>query len=85
MEDDERYVLIAPDDLHKAGASGGEAYGISVPDPRADGELLFERHGLLFVDYLRLVFRFGGFPGYEGIDAGVPAEIESLRQGLLAF
>jgi hypothetical protein len=85
MEEDERYIPIAPDDLHKAGASGGEAYGISVPDLRADGELLYERHGLFFVDYLRLVFRFGGFPGYEGISAEVPAEIETLRGGLLAF
>jgi hypothetical protein len=85
MEDDERYIPIAPDDLHKAGASGGEAYGISVPDLRADGELLYERHELLFVDYLRLVFRFGGFPGYGGISEGVPAEIEILREGLLAF
>jgi hypothetical protein len=85
MEDDERYIPIAPDDLHKAGASGGEAYGISTPELRADGELLYERHGLLFVDYLRLVFRFGGFPGYEGSSDGVPAEIEVLREGLLAF
>jgi hypothetical protein len=85
MEDDERYIPIAPDDLHKAGASGGEAYGISTPELRADGELLYERHGLLFVDYLRLVFRFGGFPGYDGFAAGVPAEIASLREGLLAF
>ena len=77
-------IIIAPDDLHKAGTSGGDPYAIAVPDPRADGELLNERHGLLFVPYLRLCFGFGGFPGYEGqIDR--PAEIDELARGLLAF
>jgi hypothetical protein len=40
---------------------------------------------LFFVDYLRLCFRFGGFPGYEGIDRGIPAEIATLSEGLLEF
>ena len=86
MEDEgEAVVTIAPDDLHKANTSGGEPYEIAVPDLRADGELLNERHHLLFVDYLRLCFRFGGFPGYDGIDRGMPWEIEILRKDLLAF
>jgi hypothetical protein len=77
-------IIIAPDDLHKAGMSGGDPYAMAVPDPRADGELLNERHGLLFVPYLRLCFRFGGFPGYEGqIDRR--AEIEGLSADLLRF
>lgn len=88
MEDEdegEAVITIAPDDLHKADTSGGEPYEIAVPDLRADGELLNERHRLLFVDYLRLCFRFGGFPGYDGIDRGIPSEIGTLREGLLAF
>jgi len=56
-----------------------------VPDLRADGELLNERHQLLFVEYLRLCFRFGGFPGFDGIGRSVPPEIDALREGLLAF
>src|SRR5215208_5192522 len=51
-------VVIAPDDLHKANTSGGDAYEMAIPDPRADGELVNERHGLFFVDYLRLCFAF---------------------------
>jgi hypothetical protein len=39
---------------------------------------------VFFVDYLRLCFRFGGFPGYEGIDRGIPAEIATLSEGLLS-
>jgi hypothetical protein len=85
-EDDEdatpAAITIAPDDLHKANISGGAAYEMMVPDLRADGELLNERHRLLFVDYLRLCFRFGGFPGYDGA-AELPAEIQQLGQALL--
>lgn len=77
-------VTIAPDDLHKANTSGGDAYEMAIPDLRADGELLNERHQLFFVDYLRLAFQFGGFPGYEG-QAQVPAELRSLGAGLLDF
>ena len=75
-------ITIAPDDLHKANTSGGDPYEMTIPDLRADGELLHERHRLLFVDYLRLCFRFGGFPGYDGA-ARVPAEIAMLAAGLL--
>jgi hypothetical protein len=75
-------ITIAPDDLHKADTSGGDPYEIAVPELRADGELLNERHHLLFVDYLRLCFRFGGFPGFDGVD-DVPGEIKTLREGLL--
>jgi len=77
-------LMIAPDDLHKADTSGGDPYEIAIPDPRADGIVLNERHELLFVDYLRLCFRFGGFPGYEG-RVVVPPEIETLSRGLREF
>ena len=77
-------ITIAPDDLHKANTSGGDAYAMAVPDLRADGELLNERHKLFFVDYLRLSFQFGGFPGYDGA-AVVPQEISALKAGLLDF
>ena len=36
------------------------------------------------VDYLRLSFRFGGFPGYDGM-AEAPEEISTLTAGLLEF
>jgi hypothetical protein len=77
-------LVLAPDDLHKAGTSGGDPYSMAVPEPAADGLLLNERHELALVDYLRLCCRFGGFPGYEGQD-DAPAEIEQLRSGLLEF
>lgn len=89
FDDDEdgesaRAVTIAPDDLHKANTSGGDAYEMAIPDLRADGELLNERHSLLFVDYLRLCFAYGGFPGYEG-RGSAPSALSGLREGLLEF
>jgi hypothetical protein len=78
-------IMIAPDDLHKANVSGGASYAMSVPDACVDGVVLNERHNLLFVDYLRLCFAWGAFPGYEGQDRGVPPEIEGLRAGLRSF
>jgi hypothetical protein len=84
-EDGVESIIIAPDDLHKANTSGGEPYEIEVPDLGADGKLLNERHELYFVEYLRLVFRFGGFPGYDGIDRALPPELASLRAGLIPF
>jgi len=88
-EDDEEEgrpsaVTIAPDDLHKANVSGGDAYEMAIPELRADGELLNERHRLFFVEYLRVAFRFGGFPGYDGVDK-IPREIAALADGLVAL
>lgn len=77
-------LILAPDDLHKSNVSGGEPYEIGVPDAAADARVLNERHDLLFVDYLRLCFRFGGFAGYEG-QIDVPLEIERLRDDLVKF
>jgi uncharacterized protein DUF6745 len=83
-EDGASVITIAPDDLHKADTSGGDPYEMAIPDLRADGELLNERHHLFFVDYLRLCFKFGGFPGYDGIE-DAPAEIATLNGGLVEF
>jgi len=85
MEDEgDGALILAADDLHKSNVSGGDPYEIGIPDAAADARVLNERHDLLFVDYLRLCFRFGGFPGYEG-QTDVPPEIDRLRDGLLEF
>jgi len=86
MDDDDRDgVTIAPDDLHKENVSGGDPYLIALPDGRADAIVLNARHNLPFVDYLRLCCRLGGFPGYDGVDRGVQAELDQLRAGLVEF
>jgi hypothetical protein len=59
-------VALAPDDLHKANISGGEPYSVALPNPSADFVVLYERHELHFVPYLRLaLLKWGGFPGLD--------------------
>ena len=66
-EEDELFVGLAPDDLHKDNTSGGDPYGLELPNPSADFLFMYERHRLLFVPYLRFaILRWGGFPGLEG-------------------
>jgi len=56
---------LAPDSLHKANISGGDAYAICLPSSDPDPRFANERHNLPFVDYLRLAFRWAGFPDLE--------------------
>jgi hypothetical protein len=66
-EGDGIFVGLAPDDLHKDNTSGGDPYGLELPNPSADFLFMYERHDLLFVPYLRLtILQWGGFPGLEG-------------------
>jgi len=58
-------LSLAPDYLHKANISGGAPYTIELPFHGADPVFAYERHELPFVDYLRLSFRWSGFPGLD--------------------
>lgn len=60
-------IYLAPDSLHKVNVSGGEPYGIDVPFHGADPIFDDDTHALPFVDYLRLCFRFAGFPLLERV------------------
>jgi hypothetical protein len=62
-----QFAGLAPDDLHKDNVSGGDPYGVRLPNPAADFLFVYERHELLFVPYLRLaILRWGGLPGLDG-------------------
>lgn len=66
-EAEELFVALAPDVLHKDNTSGGDPYGLQLPNPSADFLLMYERHDLFFVPYLRLaILRWAGFPGLDG-------------------
>ena len=73
-------VDLSPDYLHKADISGGAPYSIVLPFLGADPTLKFERHDLPFLEYLRLCFRWAGFPGLE--DHG---DREDVRRFVKAF
>jgi hypothetical protein len=74
IEDGDEYrdgtyrIPIAPDYYHKADVSGGDFYGIAVPDNRLDVPLLEEPHDTTLLGYLEIVLKWGGFPGLESVE-----------------
>jgi hypothetical protein len=72
-------IPIAPDVYHKDNVSGGPPYSIIVPNGTIDAKLEDERHETTFVDYLRICFRCGGFPGRGHL----PLELSELTHSLL--
>lgn len=58
-------IELAPDYLHKANISGGPSYGVELPFFGGDPLFANEIHNLPFIDYLRLSFRWAGFPRLE--------------------
>jgi hypothetical protein len=72
---------ISFDDVSKFNFSGGE-YNVRLPDKGAD--LIFEDWKKdYFVEYLRRVFRWGGFPGWERHPHPPIELIGELSEGLL--
>src|SRR5262249_11099307 len=76
-------LRLAPDYLHKEGVSGGPPYSIALPNNSADAPLDCERHNTTLVNYLRICFRWGGFPGFELCPEYPRREIEYLSADLL--
>jgi hypothetical protein len=76
---------ISPDADGKAGVHECQFYSVRVPDPRADTTLDGERHNTTFVNYLRIAFRWGGFPGWEQYENRPTKELAALTDGLLSL
>ena len=74
-------LVISPDDLHKANISG-DAYYLTLPDARADFQF-DDWHKTTFVNYLRITFQWGGFPGWERSKSPPRKELAELSEGLL--
>ena len=75
-------VELSGDRLHKSGFSGG-SYTIACGTPCPDGPVDGYHPRFLFVPYLRVCFRNGGFPGFEGYAAGEDELVRGLSKGLL--
>jgi hypothetical protein len=75
---------ISPPRTVKAGTSAeGAHYFVTLPSITLDATIENEPHGLKFVDYLRLAFEWGGFPGYADLPGRVPALIYQLKEMML--
>lgn len=80
QEDGTCDLFIAPDEFFKYRYSGGGPYAIGLPNLAADAPLRYEWHHTTFVNYLRICFRWGGFPGWERIE---PRPDGDLASGLI--
>jgi hypothetical protein len=60
-----------------------DGYTIELPDTTADATLAGEPHRTSFVSYLRIAFRWGGFPGWETQPKRPEKELKFLTEGLL--
>lgn len=77
------HLRIGLDKYNKYNFSGGGASRVTLPNPAMDAPLLLEAHHTTFVNYLRICFRWGGFPGLEQCP-GVPRkDLAYLIEGLL--
>jgi len=63
------FLELAADVYHKDNISGGSAYALSITEnPAVDSILLNEPNETTFINYLRICFDYGGFPGLAGTD-----------------
>jgi hypothetical protein len=77
------YVPLSPDPEGKYMISGGGPIGILVPNDTVDAEFI---DLLPFVEYLRVCFRWGGFPGlrdYLGPLDAIDEDLRNLTRNLL--
>jgi hypothetical protein len=82
QEAGELLLPLSPDDYHKANMSGGPPYSLKIPDAGADARFS-DWHQTSFVNYLRIAFQWGGFPGWERSANPPIKEIGELTHGLL--
>ena len=78
---------LAPDKYHKDNYSGGAPYGVQVPELCADPLFGGTEFQMRFTDYLRLSFRWGGFPGLAMVPASMvlSRRVEELTEGFEPF
>ncbi len=76
-------VEIAPDEFFKYGFPGGGTYEVTLPNTAADPPLEGEWHHTTFVNYLRICFAWGGFPGLECKAQRPERELAFLTRDLL--
>jgi hypothetical protein len=72
---------IAPDEYHKDNVSGGAPDEIHLPNSAMDAELENEWHETSFVEYLRVCFKWGGFPGFERVKTALYDPLRRGREG----
>lgn len=76
-------LFIAPGERSKHGFEGGDSLEIYIPAPEVDARMRSNTwYDLTFVEYLRLCFRWGGFPGLEARARKPTRELAILTEDL---
>jgi hypothetical protein len=79
-----RRLVLGINERIKAGVRGGGGlYCIEVPSPGVADGAFGDWHNTSFVNYLRIAFRWGGFPGWERYSERPEKELAYLADGLL--
>ncbi len=65
-------LLMSADYYHKENVSGGPEYSIRIPAASDDPPLENTPWERSFLDYLALVLKYGGFPGYKTENLALP-------------
>lgn len=83
--EEESILPLSPDCLHKYHYSGSGPYHIKAPFKAIDVPLLDEPHHTTLVNYLRICFQWGGFPGLEKHRLLSEGQLSFLIKDLLPF
>jgi len=83
--EEEPVLILSADRFHKYGSSGAGSYNIALPCKAVDAPFLDEPHQTTFVNYLRICFQWGGFPGLQVENRLSPDEFALLTKDLLRF
>lgn len=78
-------LSLSPDRYFKYGYGGSGPYAIQLPCRAFDTALLNEEHQTTFVNYLRICFQWGGFPGWASEERLSPEVRDVLTKDLLLF
>ncbi len=63
-DNEDAFIELAADDLHKDNMSGGQPYAIQITKKHSiDSSFVNERNNTTFINYLRICFEYCGFPG----------------------
>lgn len=77
-------IWLGPDAIQKANMSGGGPTMIMIPNPAMDAPLISEQwDGMLFMNYLRQCFQWGGFPGLNDYPDYPKDELDFLTKDLI--
>lgn len=77
------FLILSPDKYHKYGYSGGGTYEIYLPCRAIDTVFLQDGgQERTFVEYLRVCFRWAGFPGLEE-NAHLPEGVRLPRETMI--